>query len=143
MTTLFNRLFKKKEDTKQEPTFVHEGPVLSIMLGELTIGILFFDGNQFGLIYKEDFFKSNLAPFNPEQLGENNLPELNKFYFSKDLWHSFMARIPSKDRQDFLDIMHKFGLSEDENPLVVLSKIGKFSISKPWRLEVLDYKEKV
>lgn len=119
------------------------GPILKVVMNNLHLATLYFDGGRYCIVYHEDFVKAGIAPFNPEQLKKNDTPEIDKLYYSEVLWHSFSSRIPSADRPDFKALIKKFGLSGNENPLVILSKIGAVSISKPWRLELVKSDNKV
>lgn len=140
---MFRRFKKNNEELKNcnEALINSSGePVLRVVLGDLKIATLFFDGEKYGLIYSEDFNKVGIAAFNPEQVANNEKPQINHCYYSDRLWHSFESRIPSRERPDFAALMRKHNLTGDENPLVILSKIGSISISKPWRLEVVPGK---
>ena len=128
---------KEKSPEKSYNTLLEEadGPILKVMLGGNHLATLFFDG-EYCLIYKDAFLKSNLAPFNTEQLSSSQSPNIHYCYRSKDLWHSFASRIPSAERADYINLMAKYNLNPDANPLVILAKIGSVSISKPWTLEI-------
>lgn len=137
---ILKKVFSKNKETKAPYEALLKGamgPIMKIVLGEHHLATLFYDGNRYCLIYHTEFLNSGLAPFNPEQLDKSAFPVIDKCYYSENLWHVFSSRIPSKERSDFEILMKKIGLSGNENPLEILSKIGSVSISKPWKLELL------
>lgn len=146
--SLFKKIFSNETNTNHTSVFEaiiksETGPVLKVVMNDLHLATLYYDGNRYCIVYHEDFLGSGIAPFNPEQLKMNDRPEIDKVYYSDVLWHSFSARIPSSERPDFKALIKTLGLSGDENPLVILSKIGSISISKPWRLELVKNSPKV
>ncbi len=139
MFPLKKYLVKKQTHPSEVEALIKEasGPVLKVVMGNGDLATLFFDGTRYCLIYHEKFLESGLAPFNPEQLDKNESPEIEKCYYSLTLWHVFSSRIPSSDRPDFEKVIKMFNLEGNENPLVILGKVGSMSISKPWKLEVV------
>lgn len=143
---MLKKFFSSKNEAK-ESTFealvkTESGPILKIVLGDLHLATLYFDGSRYCLLYHSDFLKAHIAPFNPEGLAKDANPEIDKCYYSDVLWHTFASRIPSAERPDFVLLMKSLGLTGSENPLLILSKIGSVSISKPWKL-VLVKNDKV
>ncbi len=128
---------KKKSGTKNEAVVATSGPVLRITVGKTHIANLFHDGQNYCLEYTLNFASSGLAPFNPNDIPKGTLPEVNRVYRCPELWQVFASRIPSPARDDFKALMTSMGLDGSESPLVILGKVGRVSISKPWKLELV------
>lgn len=136
----FKKLISEK-DKSENVVEAHlksaSGPVLKVVMNDLHLATVFSDGARFGIIYHKDFIGSGIAPFNPEQLKMRDVPEVDRCYYSDNLWHSFASRIPSSERPDYKLLISRLGLTGGENPLVILAKIGSVSISRPWKLELV------
>jgi hypothetical protein len=134
--------FKKKniknETSSDEAALSYGGTVLRVLLNNAHIATLFHDGDQYGLVYTEKFSSSGLSPFNPNDFDRFANPEVNKVYNSHELWQVFSARMPSPTRADYKRLLTSLGLLGDEDPLVILGRVGRVSISKPWKLELVE-----
>ena len=113
---------------------------LAIKMKSDTIARLFFDKNskEFCLVYTNKFIESGLTPFHESTSSSNILVDTDTVYRSKTLWYSFALRIPNPDRRDYETALLEAGLKGDESPLEILGKLSNYSISKPWKFEVLD-----
>jgi len=127
---------EKKINDSFDAHFHSTGPVLNITVNEIHVATLYRDKSGFCLVYLPAYETTNLAPFNPEDLA-GETPEINKVYCSPELWQVFRDRIPSENRDDYVELKKKLNLSESDDVLVVLGKIGKVSIAKPWKLVLI------
>lgn len=130
---LFRNLFKNKKVNIEES----ENILLKILVNETHVADLYHDGNVFCLVYKRAFSDIGLPAFNPEDLNSiSEQPKIDHCYKNKELWFVFAERLCGLGRRDFQIELKKLGLSEDSDPLLLLGKLGKVSIAKPWRLEL-------
>ncbi|MGE4108229.1 MAG: hypothetical protein AB7F66_13525 [Bacteriovoracia bacterium] len=136
-----NKNKKNRSESANEADLRASGPVLRITVGEKQIASLFHDGESYCLLYTAEFASSGLAPFNSNDFSKGKLPEVNHVYRSNDLWQVFASRIPSAERGDFKVLLSSLGLTGSENPLIILGKVGKVSISKPWKLVLVENKK--
>lgn len=90
--------------------------------------------DEYVLTYTEAFLRSGLPPFNASDLKKGELPVVGIEYRSEELWYPFAARMPSPNRDDYRRLLEKNGLSGREDPLVILGRVARYSISKPWDL---------
>lgn len=137
---MISKLFKRSKEQivdLDNATVSSSGPVLNILFKEVHIATLFRDNSGYCLIYKPQFMETGLVPFHASVVGEVELPEAGRVYHSKELWPAFKARIPSSERDDYLDLLSKNNLNEHSDPLDILGAVGRVSISKPWRLEIV------
>lgn len=99
-----------------------------LLLDNLDVGILKFEGNTWEFKYTEDFKAINdikpLADF----------PEINKIYTNKELWPFFSSRIPSLARNRIRTVIKNEGIKETDL-LALLSRFGKQTITNPFVLE--------
>ncbi len=134
-------LAKKSEENKKTDVEAAieniSGPVLRIMVGELHLATLYYDGSNYCLVYTDKFRGTGLSPFNPNDFEKGKFPEVDKTYRSSELWNAFASRLPSPNRDDYTKLLNSMGLSGTENPLIILGKVGKISIAKPWKLELV------
>ena len=141
-----NGFFSKKRnlDTHLENILIkiaskspEDVPVLNIvMVGDL-IATLFYDKDKekYGLIYHEKYNNyEGLLPFNID-LPRNESVKIGEPYYSKELWYSFSARIPSKSRTDCIEKLKEYDLTLESHPLRILNRIGRASIANRWKLE--------
>lgn len=113
---------------------------LLIKMNSDILARLFFDkeSRDFCLIYTNKFLESGLSPFH-ESNSDNNKPiDINTVYKSKTLWYPFALRIPNPDRRDYDAAILEAGLTGNEPPLEIMGKVSNYSISKPWKFEVLE-----
>ncbi|MBY0416076.1 MAG: hypothetical protein K2Q18_18030 [Bdellovibrionales bacterium] len=113
--------------------------VLSIRVNGKDVAFLSFDDahKEFCLKYTENFEKSGLTPFHasPTEIVGTKI-DVNKVYKSSLLWYPFASRIPNPEREDYEAAMANAGLSVSSPTLEVIGKLSKYSISKPWNLEI-------
>lgn len=136
---MLNKLFKKSAITKEntQAKLTMSGPVLNILFKDIHIATLYKDNSEFCLVYKPSFLNTGLIPFHVSKVEQVTPPEPNKVYHSTELWPSFRSRIPSGERDDYLELLNKNNLNENSDPLTILGAVGRISISKPWRLELV------
>ncbi len=134
----FSKKSSKEDESVEEALIKVGSPVLRVTVGDVHIASLFHDGETYCLTYTAKFSVSGLAPFNPNDLKKGELPEVNKVYRNAELWHVFAVRIPSDSRDDYKELMASLGLKGDEDPLFILGKVGRVSIAKPWKLELVS-----
>ena len=112
-------------------------PVLNIVMTGDIIATLFYDKSKekYGLIYHEKYKDHEmLIPLNIDlPIGEP--VKIGEPYYSKILWYSFSARIPSKSRTDCIEELKEYNLTLESHPLKILSSIGRVSIANRWKLE--------
>lgn len=116
------------------------GVTLVISLGGQDLGYLSFRDGNYCLEYLPAFLDSGLLPFNPNDVQKGELPEVDKIYTSPELWHAFSSRLPSPTRDDFNSLLRDLNIANEDDLLVILSKVGKVSIGKPWQLELREKK---
>jgi len=137
---MISKLFKRSKELGNDgnnATVSSSGPVLNILFKDVHIATLFRDNSGYCLIYKPRFLETGLVPFHASKVGEVESPKPGHLYHSEELWPAFKARIPSSERDDYLDLLRKNNLSENSDPLDILGAVGRVSISKPWRLELV------
>ena len=101
------------------------------------IATLFYDKDEskYGLIYHENYNNyEGLLPFNID-LPRDETVKIGEPYYSKELWYSFSARIPSKNRKDCIEKLKEYNLTLESHPLKILNSIGRVSIANRWKLE--------
>lgn len=131
---------KKKETEQVDASLeLEHTPSVKILVGNKHIATIYREGSGFCLTYCPAFLDSGIAPFNPNDFPKNvkATPEIDKIYRAPVLWECFAARLPSKNRDDYATLMSSMGLTGDEDPLIILGKVGKVSIAKPWKLELI------
>jgi len=129
--------FRRKLKTKSVDAVVEvDGPVLKVLVDKSHVASVYKEGLDYCLVYKPAFEASGLLPFNPNEIPRGSHPQVEHVYRSKDLWQVFQARIPSRSRDDYRKLLANMGLSGDEEPLIILGKVGKVSIAKRWNLEL-------
>lgn len=113
--------------------------VLSIRVNGKDVAFLSFDdtNKEFCLKYTEHFEKSGLSPFHasPTEIADSKI-DINRIYKSSLLWYPFASRIPNPEREDYEAAMTNAGLSASSPTLEVIGKLSKYSISKPWNIEI-------
>lgn len=136
MLSLFKKKPEKKKTELEALIESTSGPILLIKIRGIDLATLFFDGKNFCLIYTEAFLDSGIAPFNPNDFKKGESPKPGVPYCSKTLWNAFYSRLPSPSRSDFAEIKQD-NLNENEL-LALLGKVGRLSIAKPWRIELVE-----
>jgi HipA-like protein len=87
------------------------------LVGELTYS---FKKHEYVFAYDRAYLQSGLIPLGPE------LPLSPKKFLSKDLFESFVDRLPSKDNPAYQDYCAMEGIDVHEtDPFVLLTTIGK------------------
>jgi hypothetical protein len=136
----FGKSNKPKNEVAIEAKLSIGSPILRVLVEDTHIATIYRDGSHYCLVYTAAFESTGLAPFNSNDLARGSLPEKDKVYRSESLWASFEMRIPSPDRDDYESLLRSSGLRGDEDPLIILGSVGKISISKPWKLELVKPK---
>lgn len=136
--SILKKMIKGKDVTDELSTAADV--YLLIKMNSKTIAKLYFDKNdkKFCLIYTDAFLESGLTPFHHANSDKNDAIEIGKIYSNKTLWYPFALRIPNPDRRDYEFAMKEAGLTGDESPLEIMGRISNYSISKPWKIEVLE-----
>ncbi len=112
-------LFWYPEDNK---FILEKGAVSSfkLMLGNLKVGELSFDGSLWHFSYSEEFKKQK------DILPLVNFPTKDKEYVSEELWPFFASRIPSDaqlqttNTRDIVTSLRRYGRSTIANSFVLL-----------------------
>ncbi len=134
INTFFKTLFKNGKVNIEES----DKTLLKILVNETHVADLYHDGDDFCLVYKKAFSDIGLPAFNPEDLDSaSKQPEINHCYKNKNLWFVFAERLHGLGRRDLQSEIKKLGLNNDSDPLLLLGSLGKISIAKPWRLELV------
>lgn len=110
--------------SRPQPSQVAE---FRLFLGVLEVGRLRWDGTRWGFTYTQEFAEQDLyAPI-------TDFPDMNRSYFSEDLWPFFALRIPSRTQEavkrwlrdqnqteiDDVSMLQRFGIRTATNPFIL------------------------
>jgi len=136
MLNIINKLIckTKKTDYKDTPlthqVSIHD-EVFLLKFEKLLIGELRFQGNRWEFKYSDEF-KEVQDKYN-YIAGFSNL---NKIYYTEELWPFFQSRIPGLKQpavKEILEIEH----IDSSNKFELLKRFGKESINNPYELELV------
>lgn len=96
----------------------------------LIVGELAFTNNKWRFKYSDEF-KLNTNEFNLI-IG---FPDVNKVYYSQELWPFFKIRIPGLKQPMIREILKKENI-EENNHFKLLERFGKRTISNPYELDI-------
>ncbi len=116
-----------------QPKFEKVGDVkrFYLHLEDMIIGELSFVDNRWSFKYSDEF-----------KLDTNELnlivgfPDLDKVYYSQELWPFFKIRIPGLKQPIVKEIIKRENI-EINNHVKLLERFGKKSISNPYELDVV------
>jgi hypothetical protein len=100
----------------------------------LPIGTLSLDNGIWIYEYSEEF-KTQLSSYDAIK-PLVNFSDVRKRYESTELWPFFAARIPGLNQPQIQKVIEKEHIDET-NPVQLLGRFGKSSISSPFLLEVV------
>ena len=99
----------------------------SILLDDLEIGALSYDGGAWTFRYSDAFRRQNaVKPI-------IDFPDPDQEYRSESLWPFFLLRIPSVEQPSVKQFVHERGLSE-LNEAALLRQFGRRSVANPFEL---------
>jgi len=134
---------KKNKNTENDECIVsikNDGPLLRILVGDFHVANLYREAGEYCLVYNKNFLKAGILPFNSLDTNSASMPKIDYVYRSSELWLPFSSRLPSPGRPDYERLLKKLGLTVDDDPLLILGKVGKVSISKSWKIELINKK---
>lgn len=139
VNNILKRMLKGKDVT--DDLVASEEVILAIKMNSKVLARLFFDkeSKEFCLIYTSEFSSSGLRPFHlPLSSSNSSTIDIEKVYKSNKLWYPFALRVPNPERRDYENALVEAGLTGEEAPLEILGKLSNYSISKPWKFEVIN-----
>jgi HipA-like protein len=102
-----------------------------LMYKTIQIGTLNIENGTWRFAYSEEFKRQENRKIKPLV----NFPDVEKVYESTELFPFFMSRIPGSHQPQIQEIVKKEAIDE-RNPVEMLRRFGKESITNPFLLNV-------